>query len=45
MSFPAAGDEPDDASLLRSLNAFVADGMIVVIRSVRRRGSGVLGQV
>jgi tRNA pseudouridine38-40 synthase len=38
VSFPAAGDEPDDASLLRSLNALVAEG--IVTRDVRHARPG-----
>jgi tRNA pseudouridine38-40 synthase len=38
VSFPAAGDEPDDTSLLRSLNALVAED--IVVRDVRHARPG-----
>jgi tRNA pseudouridine38-40 synthase len=38
VSFAAAGDEPDDTALLRSLNALVADG--IVVRDVRHARPG-----
>jgi tRNA pseudouridine38-40 synthase len=38
VSFPAEGNEPDGASLLRSLNALVASG--IVVREVRRAREG-----